>query len=88
MSVMRTLHRRIPSRFALALMAIGCAAALYSQEPPKQVLVDEKTLQTLLTRVDQLEARVKQLEAERNLAGSSARLPLPPLRHSRPLLLS
>lgn len=70
MPAMRTLHRRIPSRFLLALLALGWAAAVHAQEPPKQVLVDEKTLQTLLTRVDQLEARVKQLEAERNLAGS------------------
>lgn len=70
MRFMRTLHRRIPSRFALALLALGCATVLYSQETPKQVLVDEKTLQTLLSRVDQLEVRVKQLEAERNLAGS------------------
>jgi hypothetical protein len=33
--------------------------------------VDEKTLQALVTRIDQLEARVKQLEAERTPLGAS-----------------
>ena len=66
MRVMKTLPRKLPPRFGLAaLVMLGCAATLHSQETAKQVLVDEKTLQSLLTRVDQLEARVKQLEAER-----------------------
>lgn len=48
-------------RIALALCALACFA-LHAQEPPKQVAVDERTLQALLTRIDQLEARVKELE--------------------------
>lgn len=74
MRVIKTLSRRLPSRFALASLALGCATVLYSQEAPKQVLVDEKTLQTLLTRLDQLETRVKQLEAERNPPASAGAL--------------
>jgi hypothetical protein len=66
MRVMKKLPRKLPPRFALAsVLALGCAAALSSQQPAKQVVVDEKTLQALFTRVEQLEARVKQLEAER-----------------------
>lgn len=71
MRVMKTLPHRLPPRFLLAsVLVLGCAAALDSQEPVKQVVVDEKTLQTLVTRVEQLEARVKQLEAERTASGN------------------
>ncbi len=90
MPAMRTLRRRIPSRFALAFLALGFAAALYSQDAPKQVLVDEKTLQTLLARVDQLESRVKQLEAERNLAalpGTPAASSISPQSSAAPALM-
>jgi hypothetical protein len=71
MAFIRRLPQGLPTRLAFAtVLALGCAATLQSQEPAKQVVVDEKTLQSLVSRVEQLEARVKQLEAER--AGSSA----------------
>jgi len=45
------------------LAALACGSTrLYSQEAADKVLVDKQTLQTLLQRVDELEARVKQLE--------------------------
>ena len=72
MRVMKKLARRLPSLSALAMALVaGRTAALYSQAPPRQVVVDEKTLQALVTRVEQLEARVKQLEAERTPPVSS-----------------
>lgn len=81
--------RRVPLRtphrlWIAAVLALGCVRALGAQEPPRTVVVDEKTLQTLLSRVEQLEARVKQLEAERTPPGtenspvaSAAALPSP-----------
>jgi len=71
MRVVKKLSRRLPPLFVLAaFLAPGCSAALHSQEPAKQVVVDEKILQALLTRVEQLEARVKQLESERKPAAA------------------
>src|SRR6516225_6483314 len=49
------------SLWLLAALACG-STRLYSQEAADKVLVDKQTLQTLLQRVDELEARVKQLE--------------------------
>ncbi len=43
---------------------VFCAPGLMAQETGDKVLVDKQTLQTLLQRVDELEARVKQLEVE------------------------
>jgi hypothetical protein len=63
---------RLPHGFTIAaLLALECSAALWTQEPAKQVVVEEKDLQALITRVEQLEARVKQLESERVPAGTS-----------------
>src|SRR6266567_133753 len=71
MRVMKWVPRRLPPGLAITtVLALGCAATLYSQEPVKQVVVDEKTLRALLTRVEQLETRVKQLEAERTPPGA------------------
>jgi hypothetical protein len=56
----------IHSLFRLVLLGAIClsgSAALSSQEQPQTV--DRDTLQALLKRIDQLEARVKQLEAEK-----------------------
>jgi cell division protein FtsB len=79
MRFVKRVPQRLPQQFAIAaILAVGCVATLGSQEPAKQVLVDEKTLQSLLQRVDQLEARVKELEKEKapsasmNPAGDSA----------------
>ncbi len=66
MRFIKRLPPKLPIQFACAaVLALGGAAAVRSQEPAKQVIVDEKTLQALLSRVEQLEARVKQLESER-----------------------
>src|SRR5712664_3245294 len=62
----RQVPSRLPHGFAIAaFLALGCSAAMLAQEPGKQVVVEEKDLQALITRVEQLEARVKQLESER-----------------------
>jgi cell division protein FtsB len=58
----------IHSFFRLAILAtlgFSANAALTAQE--QTPAVDKETLQALLKRVDQLEARVKQLEAERQM---------------------
>jgi len=84
MRVMKWVPRRLPPGLAITtVLALGCAATLYSQEPVKQVVVDEKTLRALLTRVEQLETRVKQLEAERTPPGAvnspvASATPIPP----------
>ncbi len=78
----KTVPRRLTHRITVAaILALGCATALCAQEPAKAtpVTVDEKTLQALLARVEQLEARVKQLESEKSPASStnSAEAPAP-----------
>jgi len=52
----------------LAALMLCSPPGLRAQESKDQVLVDKQTLQTLLDRVDQLEARVKQLEVEKQHA--------------------
>jgi len=49
----------------LALTLFACVSGVSAQETAEKVLVDKQTLQTLLQRVDELEARVKQLEVTR-----------------------
>lgn len=51
-------------RVLLAWAALSATAPLPAQQTSDQVLVDKETLQRLLQRVDQLEARVKQLESD------------------------
>ncbi len=64
---------------AFAVLALAVAAPLTAQQgaPPaeQQVLVDKSTLETLLTRIDQLESRVKQLEQASAADASAARPP-------------
>lgn len=56
----------VHSLFRLVLLAVFCLGASAALEAQEQTqTVDKDTLQALLKRVDQLEARVKQLEAER-----------------------
>jgi hypothetical protein len=70
MSSIKRIPLRIPHRLTIAVvLALACAGTLGAQEPTRTVVIDEKTLQTLLSRVEQLEARVKQLEAERTPQG-------------------
>lgn len=53
-------------RFVLAgLLALQCSSAVWAQQGDQGAAVDKATVQLLLTRIDQLEARVRQLEAER-----------------------
>jgi hypothetical protein len=51
-----------------AILAVSATAHLCAQQSEQQVTVDKDTLQTLLKRIDQLEARVKQLEAGKQQA--------------------
>jgi hypothetical protein len=72
---MRTYHvnfSRTTGRIVvLSLLAILCASALRAQQVGDGPGVDKDTLQLLLKRIDQLEARVKQLETERQQAGAA-----------------
>jgi hypothetical protein len=54
----------------VSALVLGAFSA-HAQEPADKVLVDKQTLQTLLQRVDDLEARVKQLEAGTQTGASS-----------------
>ena len=51
----------------LLLLAMGflLSAKVLAQEPSETVVIDKQTLQLMLQRIDQLEARVDQLESER-----------------------
>jgi len=49
----------------MAVAMLCGTALLVAQSPAEQVVVDKETLQGLLQRIDQLEARVRQLEADR-----------------------
>jgi hypothetical protein len=60
-----TILKRMHSAAFSALLALAVAPPLWSQDSPKQVVVDAKQFAALLGRVDQLEKRVQQLEAER-----------------------
>lgn len=51
--------------FLLSMLALPCVPSLGAQQPGNQTVVDTQTLQILLQRIDQLESRVKKLEAER-----------------------
>jgi hypothetical protein len=51
----------------LALVLLG-SAPLYAQQSEQPAVIDKDTLQLLLKRIDQLEARVKQLEADKQQA--------------------
>jgi hypothetical protein len=60
------IKKNVRGRMAtLIVLALLCAVRAFSQQTEKQASVEKATLELLLTRIDQLEARVKQLEAER-----------------------
>jgi hypothetical protein len=70
-----TMTKPLNRSVIFALLALLCGAPIHGQESAKQSPVDTGTLQLLLIRIDQLEARVKQLEAERQIkSGDSASL--------------
>lgn len=52
-------------RIVVAVVALSGTAPLLAQSGAGQVVVDKETLQNLMQRIDQLETRVRQLEAER-----------------------
>ena len=72
---MRPYHlifKRLGGRYAAhAFLALLCGSALYAQQAGDGPAVDKETLQLLLKRIDQLEARVKQLETERPQTGAA-----------------
>ncbi len=68
----RMLFNHAPCRLAvLILLFLPGIATLRAQQPGQSAVVDSETMQLLLKRIDQLETRVKQLEAERQPAMSS-----------------
>jgi hypothetical protein len=70
--------RIIPTRVFLPLLAILLAAPfLRAQKTDDATVSDKQTLQLLLQRIDQLEARVKQLEAEKHPTPAATPSPSP-----------
>jgi len=65
------LRRPLKLLIILALALYG-SARLYSQQTGQTESVDRETLQLLLKRIDQLEARVKQLESDKQQASDLA----------------
>lgn len=69
--------------FLLSLLTLPCVSSLGAQQAGNETVVDKQTLQLLLQRIDQLETRVKNLEAERqqsvtaNLGPATAQANLP-----------
>jgi hypothetical protein len=51
--------------FLLLILAQLCVSSLCAQDTGDETVVDKQTLHLLLQRIDQLEARVKQLEADK-----------------------
>ncbi len=70
--MIRMLLKHAPCRLtALILVFLPGMAPLRAQQAGAPTVVDNGTMQLLLKRIDQLEARVKQLEAERQPAITS-----------------
>jgi hypothetical protein len=64
-------------RPAILALVLAVVAPLYSQQPEQPTVIDKDTLQLLLKRIDQLEDRVKQLEADKQQAADLALAKLP-----------
>jgi hypothetical protein len=70
--MIKMLFKHVPCRLSvLTLLFLAGIAPLCAQQTGQSAVVDNDTMQLLLKRIDQLEARVKQLEAERQPAASS-----------------
>lgn len=70
--MMKMLFKHAPCRLTvLTLLFLPGVARLSAQQPVPPPVVDNETMQLLLKRIDQLEARVKQLEAERQPSAAS-----------------
>jgi len=75
----------------LVLAFVVCLSSTNAQETADKVLVDKQMLQTLMQRVDELEARVKQLESgpavdagNRSAGGATGVAPAPQLHSTEP----
>jgi hypothetical protein len=55
----------------IALVALSGTVTLVAQQSGSQVTVEKETLQRLVQRIDELEARVKQLESDRQQAAGA-----------------
>jgi hypothetical protein len=60
----------------LSFLAMLCGPSLCAQEATNDPVADKATLQMLLKRVDQLEARVRQLESDKQQAGTVSLSPI------------
>jgi hypothetical protein len=70
--MIKLLFRHAPYRLTLfTLLFLPGIAPLFAQQSGSPTVVDNETMQLLLKRIDQLEARVKQLEAERQPSASA-----------------
>jgi hypothetical protein len=65
------------------LLILLCGSTLPAQEPGDETAVDKHTLQLLMQRIDQLEARVRQLEADKQQAGAASTAAAPSLPVAR-----
>ncbi len=73
MPILRTLFRHpLSRRMVVAVVALSGTARMNAQKSADQVVVDKETLQHMMQRIDQLEARVRQLEAERQSPADGA----------------
>lgn len=69
MRVINAIFNRQRGRLlVLHLLAFACASTLWAQQPADETTVSKETLQLLLKRIDQLETRVSQLEADKQAA--------------------
>jgi len=73
MPILRNLFRHpLSRRMVVAVVALSGTARMNAQKSADQVVVDKETLQHMMQRIDQLEARVRQLEAERQSPADGA----------------
>jgi hypothetical protein len=78
MRSLSNIPRRLSGQiFALSLLAVSIGPSLCAQQVGDQPAVDNATLQMLLKRIDQLEARVKQLEEDKQRSATVTVAPLP-----------
>ena len=55
----------------VGFLALSCNAAIFAQQAGDGQAIDKDTLQLLLKKIDRLEARVSQLEAEKRQSGAA-----------------
>jgi len=78
MPLSRTFFRTLVRQLVISSVLFQlCSSALCAQQTRGQRATDRQTMELLLKRVDQLEARVRQLEAEKQLVVAASPLPSP-----------